>query len=100
MLTIQSINRIATDERIRGGRPHIIGTTLTVADVAIVKIYHDQDPDGIAQWFGLSLPQVYAALAYYYEHKDSVDADIRAQIARAEEMKANRVGSPDSLLPR
>jgi uncharacterized protein (DUF433 family) len=57
MLTVQSINQIATDERVRGGRPYIIGTTLTVADVAIVKIYHAQD------------------------------ADIRAQLRRAEELR-------------
>lgn len=99
MLTVQSINLIATDERVRDGRPHLIGTSLTVADIAIVKIYHAQDADGLAQWFGLSLPQVYAALAYYYEHKDAIDADIRAKVQRAEEMRANRVGSPDSLLP-
>ena len=100
MLTIQSINQIATDERLRGGRPVILGTSVTVADVAIVKISHAQDADGLAQWFGLSLPQIYAALAYYYEHKDAIDADIRAKIRRAEELTANRAGSPDSLLPR
>jgi uncharacterized protein (DUF433 family) len=100
MLVIQSINRIATDERIRGGRPAILGTSVTVADVAIVKIYHAQDADGIAQWFGLNLFQVYAALAYYYEHKDDIDADIHAQIRWAEKLKAYRAGSQDSLLPR
>jgi uncharacterized protein (DUF433 family) len=100
MLTVQSIEQIATNDRVRNGRPYIIGTSVTVADVAIVKVYHGQDPDGIAQWFGLSLPQVYAALAYYYEHKDTIDTEIRAQLRRAEELKANRVGSPDSLLPR
>jgi len=100
MLTVQSINQIATDERVRGGRPHLIGTSVTVADVAIVKIYHGQDADGIAQWFGLSLPSVYAALAYYYEHKEAIDADIQAQIRRAEELSANRAGSQNSLLPR
>jgi uncharacterized protein (DUF433 family) len=100
MLSVQSINQIAIDERVRKGRPHIIGTSVTVADVAIVKIYHGQDADGIADWFGLSLPQVYAALAYYYDHKDAIDADIHAQVRRAEELKANRVGSPHSLLPR
>lgn len=100
MLIVQSINQIATDERVRNGRPYIMGTSVTVADVAIVKIYHGQDADGIAQWFGLGLPQVYAALAYYYDHKDAVDAEIRAQIRRAEELKKNRVGSGNSLLPR
>lgn len=100
MLTIQSINQIATDNRVRNGRPYIIGTSVTVADVAIVKIYHGQDADGIAQWYGLDLPQVYAALAYYYEHKEVMDAEIRAQIKRAEGLKESRAGGQDSLLPR
>jgi uncharacterized protein (DUF433 family) len=100
MLIVQSINQIATDERVRNGRPYIMGTSVTVADVAIVKIYHGQDADGIAQWYGLDLPQVYAALAYYYEHKEAMDADIRAQIRRAESLREGRVGGRDSLLPR
>lgn len=100
MLTVQRIEQIAIDERVRGGRPYIIGTSVTVADVAVVKIYHGQDADGIAQWFGLSLPQVYAALAYYYEHKDDIDAEIRDRMRRAEDLKANYAGRSDSLLPR
>ncbi|HRN68976.1 MAG TPA: DUF433 domain-containing protein [Promineifilum sp.] len=100
MQTIQSINQIATDSHVRNGRPYIVGTSVTVADVAIVKIYHSQDADGIAQWYGLDLSQVYAALAYYYEHKEAMDADIRAQIRRAEALRENRAGGRDSLLPR
>ena len=100
MLTVQSINQIATDERVRRGRPYIMGTSVTVADVAIVKIYHQLDADDIAQWFDLELSHVYAALAYYYDHKEELDADIQAQIRRAEEFKENRVGGPDSLLSR
>jgi uncharacterized protein (DUF433 family) len=96
--TIQSIDLIGTDEKVRSGRPYILGTSVTVADVAIVKIYHGQDADGIANWFGLTLPQVYAALAYYYDHKAEMDAQIRDQIKRAEDLKEKRVGSRDSLL--
>lgn len=91
--TIQSINLIGINEKVRNGRPYIIGTTVTVADVAIVKIYHGQDADGIAGWFDLSLPQVYAALAYYYDHKEEMDEQIRAQIQRARELKENQIGS-------
>ena len=70
---------------------------MTIADVATVKIYHGQDADGIAAWFDLSLPQVYAALAYYYDHKDEMDEQIRAQIKRAEELKEKRLGSKGSF---
>ena len=98
MAMIQSINLIGTDEKVRGGRPYILGTSVTVADVAIVKIYHGQNADGLADWFGLTLPQVYAALAYYYDHKAEMDDQIRKQIKRAEELKEKRIGSGDSLL--
>lgn len=98
--TIQSINLIGTSEKVRSGRPYIIGTTVTVADVAIVKIYHGQDADGIAEWFGLTLPQVYAALAYYYEHQAEMDDQIRLQLDYAKELMEKRVGSKRSLLPR
>lgn len=84
MTTIQAIEAIGTDPDIRSGRPYIVGTTVTVSDVAIARLYHGLDAEGIADWYGLSLPQAYAALAYYYEHKRAIDDQIRAQIRRAE----------------
>ena len=98
METIQSINLIAINPKVRKGRPYIVGTTVTVADVAITKIYHGEEADGIAAWYGLSLSQVYAALSYYYDHKHEMDEQIRAQIRRAEELKDKRVGNARSLL--
>ena len=98
--SMQSINLTAINPKVRSGRPYIIGTTVTVADVAIALIYHNQNPDGIADWYGLTLPQVYAALAYYYEHKADIDEQIRSQIRRAEDLKERRVGNEGSLLPR
>lgn len=100
MNTIQSINLIATNPKIRNGRPFIIGTTLTVADIAIAKVYHGQDADGIASWYGISLPQTYAALAYYYDHKQEIDEQVRNQIRKAEAFKNERVGNDGSLLSR
>lgn len=93
MNTILSIELIASNPDIRGGRPVIVGTGVTVADVAIAKIFHDQDADGIAAWYGVSLPQVYAALSYYYDHKGEIDADIRQREDRADALKEKRVGS-------
>lgn len=92
-ITVQTIDLIAIDPTIRSGRPYILGTTVTISDVAIAKLYHDKDVDGIADWYGLSLPQVYAALAYYYEHKEDIDLEIRQQISRAQMLKEHRVGS-------
>jgi len=96
---VQAIQVIAINPKVRNGRPFIIGTSVTVTDVAMAKNYHNQDADGIADWYGLTLPQVYGALAYYYEHKAQLDQSMRAQIKQAENFKEKRIGNGNSLLP-
>jgi uncharacterized protein (DUF433 family) len=96
---VQAIQVIAVNPQVRRGRPFIIGTSVTVADVAMAKNYHNQDADGIADWYGLTLPQVYGALAYYYDHKAELDQTIRARIKQAESLKEKRIGRGHSLLP-
>ena len=77
MKTIESINLIYRDPAVRGGRPCIVGTGLRVSDI-IMRQRHDlMDAAALARRFELSMGQVYAALAYYHEHKDEIDADIR-----------------------
>ena len=98
MNVIQTIDLIATNPKIRGGRPFILGTTVTVADVAIAKIYQMLDADGLADWYDLTLPQVYSALAYYYDHKAAIDESILERRQLAAEMKEKRIGSRHSPL--
>lgn len=88
-----SITLIATNPEVRSGRPFIIGTTITVADIAIVKIMQGLDADQIADYYQITLPQVYAALAYYYDHKPEIDASIQERREIAAQMKEQRVGS-------
>ncbi len=98
METVHSINLIVSNPKIRGGRPCIAGTGLRVTDVAMAMLFHRQTPDEIGAAYGLSMAQVHAALAYYYEHKAELDEDIRSQIARARELKEQRVGSKPPFL--
>jgi uncharacterized protein (DUF433 family) len=91
--TIQAIDLIATNPRVRNGRPFIIGTTITVADIAATKIFMMMDAEEIADHYRLSLPQVYSALAFYYDHKAEIDQSIADRRRLAAEMKENRVGS-------
>lgn len=98
--TIHAIETIVSDPSIRGGRPIIVGTTLKVADIVVVHIFHQKTPDEIASWFRIPLADVYAALAYYYTNRAIIDEDIRQQDELARDYKAKRVGSRhDSLLP-
>lgn len=99
MQTALSINLIASNPEVRGGRPVVAGTGVTVSDIVMVMLFHQQGPDEIAAWFDLSLAQVHAALAYYYEHKTELDQDIKQRRDKAAELKDQRVGNRRSLLP-
>ena len=101
MDTVQSINLIATNPNVRNGRPCIAGTGLLVTDIVIAHIFHQRSPGEIASDYDISLAAVHAALAYYYQNKETLDDEIRRQIARAREAKEQRIGSGgDPLLPR
>jgi uncharacterized protein (DUF433 family) len=97
---VLSINLIAADPAVRGGRPHIAGTTVTVADVVIAHIYQRMDADTIADWYGLTLAQTHAALAWYYSHQPETDEQVRQLVRKADALVRERPGNERSLLPR
>src|SRR4051812_28848736 len=100
MDTVLSINLITSNPKVRGGRPCIAGTGLRVTDVVIASIYHLQSTDEIAAGYGISLAQVHAALAYYYEHQPELDEDIHQQIATAKALKDQHIANGGrSILP-
>jgi len=95
---ILSINLIASNPKVRNGRPYIVGTGITVADIASIKIFQGKSAEEIADDYELPPQQVYAALAYYYDHKPEIDQSIREQRTLAEEMKEKRVGGRHKAL--
>jgi uncharacterized protein (DUF433 family) len=65
------------------GTATITGTTTKVVEVALDRIAHHWDADEIQrQHPHLSLSQIHAALAYYYDHQAEFDAVIAAQLDR------------------
>jgi uncharacterized protein (DUF433 family) len=67
---------IVRDPEIRGGRPILIGTGVTVRSI-VIWYQQGLTPEQIADQFGhLSLAQVYAALAYYHANRDEIEADL------------------------
>jgi len=68
---------------VRGGRPRVAGTGVTVR--RIVGWYKlGLSPEEIASRIGhLTLAQVHAALAYYHANQDEIEADIAAEEAEA-----------------
>lgn len=86
--TLEIGSLITSDPRIHRGRPIISGTGVTVA--RIVGWYQlGLSPDEIAdQIRHLSLAQVYAALAHYHANRKTMDADIAASEAEADQIEA------------
>lgn len=75
---------VVTAPEIRGGRPHLAGTRLSVADVVLMHFRLGHSIAEIAGTYALSLAAVHAALAYYYDHQAEIDASIRDDDAYAE----------------
>jgi uncharacterized protein (DUF433 family) len=78
---------IVRTPEIRGGRPRIAGTGVTVR--RIVGWYKlGLSPEEIVDRIGhLSLAQVYAALTYYHANREEIDADIAAEEAEADRLE-------------
>jgi len=74
---------------VRGGRPRIAGTRITVADVVIMHLRLSQSLEEIAGKYDLDLADVYAAMAYYYDHRSEIDGSIEADEAFAEAFRRN-----------
>jgi uncharacterized protein (DUF433 family) len=62
-----------------GGKPRIAGHRIRVQDVVFWHRSMGMRPEEIvASYQALSLSDVYAALAYYHDHQEKIDADVRA----------------------
>ncbi|HZQ10862.1 MAG TPA: DUF433 domain-containing protein [Anaerolineae bacterium] len=62
--------------KVRGGKPRIAGSRITVADIVIMHLRMGQSLDEIAGKYNLSLASVHAAMAYYYDHRKEIDRNI------------------------
>src|SRR6266566_509424 len=73
------------------GVPWISGANTKVVEVVLDKMAHGWSPEEMhRQHPHLSMAQIHAALAYYYEHQDEVDADIERRNRYVEELRAQQ----------
>lgn len=63
---------------VRGGKPRIIGTRITVSDVVLWHFHMGFSLDEIAIKYDLPLAAVYAAISFYFDHKEEIDTKIEA----------------------
>ena len=82
-----SYPHISTDPRVMSGRPCIAGTRVRVMD--IVDAWKAGVSEGeLPEYFSsrtLTLSEIHAALAYYYDHQAEIDAAFAEDAALGEQ---------------
>lgn len=72
-----------------GGQPRIVGTRIKVQHVAV---WHEKmlvtPAQIVAEYPQLTLAGVHCALAYYYDHQEEIEAQMKADEKFIEELKA------------
>ncbi len=80
--------RVESTPGVRGGKPRIAGTRICVCDV-VIWTEQGRSPEEIVTDFPqLSLADVYAALAFYHEDRETIDRQIRQSESFAEAVRS------------
>src|SRR5262245_44294519 len=80
---------IEVNDEMRGGKPRIAGTRITVADIVLMHRRLGRALEEIAGTYDLPLASVYAAMAFYYDNKSEIDASLDEEEALAEAFQRN-----------
>ena len=63
-----------------GGKPRIAGHRIRVMDIVVWHEGRGMSPDEIVDHYpGITLADVYAALAYYLDHRDEIEAEFERE---------------------
>src|SRR5262249_11454626 len=78
---------IEVTPQIAGGKPRIAGHRITVQNVVVWHELMGKSVDEIAAEYDLSVADVYAALAYYFDHREEIDRTMRESQAFVEGLR-------------
>ena len=77
------------------GKPCIVGTGIRVWDVYVLHERQGRTPDEIvAAYPHISLADVHAALAYYWDNKDAIDQQMKEADEFVQQLKAQSGPGP------
>ncbi len=81
------------------GVPIIAGSTMKVVELVVAQMAYGWSPEELHfQHPYLTLGQIHSALAYYWDHKEALDADIEQRWEFAEQ--ARREAGPSPLVAK
>lgn len=87
-----SIEHIDVDEK---GAARIAGKRTKVIQLVMDKMANGWGPEELhAQYPHLSLAEIHAAFAYYYDHQAELDAQIQQDLKEADALRAQAGESP------
>lgn len=70
-------------------------TNVKVIEVVMDKLAHESSPEEMHfQYPHLSLAQIHAALAYYYDHQTEIDAQIEQSAQQYEQLRSQAGETP------
>lgn len=76
-------------------RAFIIGSRIRVQDIYIDSEIHGMTPDQIADGYpDLTLAQVHAALAYYFDYRSEIHEELRQDRQVVDQLRHGSGGSP------
>lgn len=77
------------------GVPFIEGTTMKVVELVMAQKAYGWSPEELHfQHPYLTMSQIHSALAYYWEHKEALDADIERRAELVEQLREESSPSP------
>ena len=76
MKTATANQHIEITPGVCGGKPRITGHRITVANIVIWHERLGKSADEIATEYDLTLADVYAALAFYFDNREAIDESI------------------------
>ena len=88
-MQLASRQHIDISSDMRSGKPCITGTRIAVEDVAMMHLKLRYSLVEIAGKYDLSLASVYAAMAYYFDHRDEIDRRTAEENELVEVLKQN-----------
>ena len=86
-MELTEVQHITVTPGLRGGKPHIIGHRITVSDIAMFHLTWGMSVAEIAAEYNLTLAQVHAALAFYFDHRAEIDKRTAEDEAFAEDLE-------------
>lgn len=92
-----AVNHIDMTPGVCGGKPRVAGTRIRVEDIVIWHELQGRSPaEIVADFPQLSLADIHAALAFYFDHREEIQRQMRESRAFAATVR----GSTTSKLPR